>query len=370
MKKLSLSKAVLAVIFISGCSFGTAPVISRSGQPSPIVSNVNPSVIVPSSGAVASTSPVRVDESEKIAFMSNRSGFWDIYTMNTDGSNVQRLTKDDMKGPFSFSVSPDGRRLAYVSDKTGNPDLWVMDLNTKTTIQVTDTEFGDEGSPSWTSDSQSIAFHSDSKGEIYQILQVTYPLNENGKNNTQSLIAETTGNALHPAFSPDGTKLLYSLSEANGESMLHVYDYQSSKDTIITRKEDAPVNGTWEPGSNKVLYWTNNNGIFQVNADGSGNIQVGSIKNIKGSPYYSPDGKKIVFARGYGFADDYDVWVMDNDGRNPKRLTTEGGISLGWYKVNKTSLNPIVSPTPVPGGNVIVPSNAPYIDPNDPVINP
>ena len=81
------------------------------------------------------------------------------------------------------------------------------------------------------------------------------------------------------------------------------------------------------------------------------------------------DGKKIAFARGYGFADDYDVWVMDNDGRNPKKLTTDGGISLNWYKVNKTGLNPIPGATANPGG-VILPTSAPYIDPNDPVINP
>ncbi len=366
MKKVFLSQAVFLSFFIVSCNIGTAPVIRRSGEPVSLI-NTSPS---PSPSPTASGAKTVVDESEKIAFMSNRAGFWDIYNMNTDGSNIQRLTKDDMRTPFSFSISPDGKRMAYISDKTGNSDLWVMDMTSKSTIQVTDTPSGDEGSPTWSSDSNSIVFHSnfDDKVNFYQIYQVNYPINDKGKNTLQVLVPETTTNALHPSFSPSGTKLLYSISDDAGLTLLHVYDYETRKDVIVTKKEDQPINGSWNSNSNKVIYWTNSNGLFQVNSDGTGNIQVGSIKNVKGTPYYSPDGKKIAFARGYGFADDYDIWSMDNDGRNPKKLTTEGGISLYWYKVAKNILNPI--PTTSSNPSVIQPTSAPYIDPNDPVINP
>lgn len=362
MKKELFIKSVLLSFFIAGCNLGNQPILRRSNEPVPIT-NINPSAS-PSPSASASAKPV-VDESEKIAFMTNKSGFWDIYTMNNDGSNVQKITKDDMRMPAAFSVSPDGRKLAYISDKTGNADLWVIDLNTKSTIQITDTEFGDEGSPTWSSDSQSLAFHTNENNGLYKILQANSPLNDKGKNTFQTLISETDSNALHPAFSPNGTKLLYSLTDASNNSILHIYDYETRKDRIITTKEAQAVNGSWSPDSSKVIYWTNTNGVFQINADGTGNIQIGSIKNIKGTPYYSPDGKKITFARGYGFPDDYDVWVMDNDGRNPKKITTDGGISVNWYKVSKVVNTP--SPVTSPGSTTGNPST---IDPNDPVINP
>lgn len=363
LRKKTVIPAIFLSLFITACNIGTTtPVIRRSSDPVP-VTNINPSASS-SPNASASPKPI-VDESEKIAFMSNKSGFWDIYTMNTDGSNQQKLTKDDMKDPYPYSVSPDGKKIAYISDRTGNSDLWVMDLNTKNTIQVTDTESGDEGSPTWSSDSQSIAFHSNSGGGFYKILQVSYPLNDKGKNTFKTLINESDINALHPTFSPNGSKLLYSLVDSSNNSDLHIYDYETGRDKIIVSKESQAINGSWSPDSTKVIYWTNVSGIYQINSDGTGNIQIGSIKNIKGTPFYSPDGKRITFARGYGFADDYDVWIMDNDGRNPKKITTEGGISLAWYKVGQnTVINPITNtPTGNSGGNST-------IDPNDPIINP
>jgi Tol biopolymer transport system component len=331
MKKSFFVPSILLSFLFVSCNLGTQPVLRRSGDPVPIT-NLNPSGLPSPSPSVSSSPKPIVDESEKISFMSNKSGFWDIYIMNSDGSNQQKITKDDMREPYPYSISPDGKRLAYISDKTGNPDLWVMDLNTKSTIQVTDTELADEGTPSWSSDSQSIAFHTNNGGGFYKILQVTYPLNDKGKNTFQTLISESDINALHPSFSPNGTKLLYALVDSSNNGILHVYDYETRKDKIITQKTEQPINGSWAPDSNKIIYWTNISGIYQINSDGTGNIQVGSIKNIKGTPFYSPDGKKITFARGYGFADDYDVWIMDNDGRNPKKITTEGGISLSWYK--------------------------------------
>lgn len=356
--------SVFLSLFITACNIGTTtPVIRRSGEPVP-VTNLNPTN--PSSSPSSSASPKPIsDESEKIAFMSNKSGFWDIYIMNNDGTNQQKLTKDDMKDPYPYSVSPDGKKVAYISDRTGNSDLWVMDLNTKNTIQVTDTESADEGSPTWSSDSQSIAFHSNNGGSFYKILQVSYPLNDKGKNNFQPLIAESDINSLHPSFSPNGSKLLYALVDSTNNTTLHIYDYETRKDKVIVQKEAQAINGSWSPDSTKVIYWTNLSGIYQINADGTGNIQVGSIKNIKGTPYYSPDGKRITFARGYGFADDYDVWIMDNDGRNPKKITTDGGISLAWYKVGQ---NVVINPN-IPSGNNNTGGNS-TVDPNDPIINP
>lgn len=310
------------------------------------------------------------DNSEKIVFMSNRSGFWDIYTMNTDGSEQLKLTNDDMKGPFAFSISPDAKKIAYISDKSGNPDLWVMDMESKETIQVTNTQLVDEGSPTWSADSENIAFHSNANQEgFYQILQVSYPI-VNTQPVFKILLAESNINTLHPAYSPNGSSLLYLSTDTSGVSVLHIYDFLKKKDLILTNKDEQAINGSWSPDSNKIIYWTNGNGLFQINSDGTGKSQLGTFKNIKGTPFFSPDGSKIIVARGFGFADDFDVWMMDSDGRNPKKLTTLGGISLGWLK---RAGNPVIvipgenSPSPNPTAST---SGMPYLDPNDSLINP
>jgi Tol biopolymer transport system component len=322
--------------------------------------------LLPGASATALPSPTpSPDRSEKIAFMSNRSGFWDIYTMNPDGSEQVKLTSDDMKGPFAFSVSPDGKKLAYISDKSGNPDLWVMDLQSKETVQLTHTELADEGSPGWSPDSSNIVFHANSATDgLYRALQVSYPL-VNGHPDFRELLSRENMNILHPAYAPDGSRLLYSLADENGAAALHIYDFLDKSDSPLTKADDQAVNGSWSPDSKKIIYWTASDGLFQINPDGTGAEPLGTIKNIKGTPFFSPDGSRIVISRGAGFAEDYDVWVINRDGRNPVKLTTLGGLSLAWFKTGNSPA--VYLPDPSPSFSA---SGAPYLDPGDPLLNP
>jgi Tol biopolymer transport system component len=361
MKKIVCGSFVLSFLFFALSCNISPPRTQISSQPlSSVPASLTPIPLV-------STTPAP-DNSEKIAFMSNRSGFWDIYTMNTDGTGQLKLTNDDMKGPFAFAVAPDSRKIAYISDKSGNPDLWVIDLESKETVQLTNTALVDEGSPSWSADSLNIAFHSNANtDDLYQVLQVPYPrvINQPAP---KIILSDETMNILHPAYSPNGSSILYSLTDQNGISVLHIYNFLTKKDSVLTKAEDQAVNGSWSPDSNKIIYWTNSNGIFQINQDGTGKSPLSTIKNIKGTPFFSPDGQKIVIARGFGFAEDFDVWTLGSDGREPKKLTTLGGLSLGWFKrdnLNNTPVNSFPSANPFPSA-----SERPYLDPGDPLINP
>ena len=65
---------------------------------------------------------------DKVAFMSNRSGSWEIYVMKVDGTGLKRLTSNSSIDGLP-TWSPDGRSIAFVSDQGGSWGVWVMNAD-------------------------------------------------------------------------------------------------------------------------------------------------------------------------------------------------------------------------------------------------
>jgi TolB protein len=66
---------------------------------------------------------------DKIAFMSNRNGNWEIYVMNLDGSGLKQLTKNASNDGLP-TWSPDdmgATQIAFVSNQGGPWAVWAMD---------------------------------------------------------------------------------------------------------------------------------------------------------------------------------------------------------------------------------------------------
>ena len=67
----------------------------------------------------------------KIVFDSERDGHEEVYVMDPDGSNQQRLTHTSGRGEASWvpAWSPDRTRITFASDREGNLEIYVMDVN-------------------------------------------------------------------------------------------------------------------------------------------------------------------------------------------------------------------------------------------------
>ncbi len=62
-----------------------------------------------------------------IAFTSMRDGNYEIYAVRSDGSRLRRLTNDPGRDDFA-QWHPDGRRLLTISEREGATDLYVFDV--------------------------------------------------------------------------------------------------------------------------------------------------------------------------------------------------------------------------------------------------
>jgi Tol biopolymer transport system component len=96
------------------------------------------------------TEPVWSPDCEQIAFASNEDGDWDIYVMQADGGNRQRLVNDDDRPRLDRwpTWSPDGQRIAFRSFRTGNQEIYVMQADGSDPTPLTDNG-AEDTAPAW-----------------------------------------------------------------------------------------------------------------------------------------------------------------------------------------------------------------------------
>jgi TolB protein len=111
----------------------------------------------------------------QIAFVSGRTGLPQIYTMEADGTNQQRMT--DQGYAVSPNWSPNGQFLSfawvrkYGPGDPGESDVYLMDIASKQWVQLTH-DGGHNDFPSWSPDGRHIVFQSNRTGnpEIWTML--------------------------------------------------------------------------------------------------------------------------------------------------------------------------------------------------------
>lgn len=106
-------------------------------------------------------SPTWSPDGKRIAFVSDRAGNTHIYVVQSDGTNIKRLTfKGKNESP---AWSPKGDKIAFARSVNGNLDIWVMNPDGTQQRRLTSDSHDDEH-PSWASNGRHIAFKSDRGG--------------------------------------------------------------------------------------------------------------------------------------------------------------------------------------------------------------
>ena len=320
------------------------------------------------------TEPSFAPDRKEIAFVSGG----DIWTVSASGGTAQLIVShpaNESKPLFS----PDGRRLAFVSNRTGNGDIYILNLETNDLQRLTFDDALDQ-LDAWSRDGNWIYFSSTSKdisgmNDIFRVSssggtpqQVSADRYTNefwstnltdgsiifstrGLSNTQwwrkgrSHIDETeiwqkTGDT-YSQITPRGAKQLWVMATADGAKMFYVSDRSGAQNIWsqarggqakqLTNFTDGRVLWANLSYDGKEIVFERNARIWKMNADtGKASELPITLRGTAATPLtervnlssqirelaLSPDGKKVaVISRGEVFA------ASSKDGGEAVRVT-------------------------------------------------
>ena len=112
-------------------------------------------------------------------------------------------------------------------------------------------------------------------------------------------------------FRPDGKKIIFASTHLDPDAKKHyAEEYQRRKDDAAAGKHRR-YHWDFDP------YMT----IFEANPDGTDLKPLTDAKGYNAEGSYSPDGKQIVFCSNRDAADSLELYIMDADGKNVRKLT-------------------------------------------------
>jgi Tol biopolymer transport system component/serine/threonine protein kinase len=311
-------------------TFTAAPAPTETqGPPSPTAPP--PSTPIPDTPTVVPFTPTATligGGAGQIAFISNREGNFEIYTMPIGGSGFAEATRlTNAPAEDSAPVwSPDGSQIAFQTKRHGNWEIYLMQADGANQTRLTNNS-SDDISPNWSPDGKQIVLVSFRDGN-----RELYFMNADGSGQTR--LTSTAGNEGSPVWSPDGKKLAFE-SNRDGRWQVFVMDADGSNQARLTNTANAEdaLHPRWSPDGGKILFDTNLHGkteIYVMAADGSARTRLTTNEANDYEPAWSPDGTKILFVSERD--GNPELYVMDADGSNPKRLTSNLGpdLSPAW----------------------------------------
>jgi Tol biopolymer transport system component len=335
---------------------------SPTESPTPALTSTS----TPTDTPLPSPSPVP-DLTDAIVFVSDRDGNEEIYRMNSNGSDVTRLT-DNQQRDWGPQWAFDKSRILFFSDRSSSVHLYTMDPDGSNVKDLTMNAawISQFSQCKWSKNSFQVACIGKQEHSFRNDLIILQADEENGQS-----VFSAKGEIFDFSWSPDGKQIALATSDVEGVMILDLtdrshQDYQLGKGvtqmvawsnngkriaysfgprvqgvfaTLYTVKVDGSSPKQWisEGGPEWVLSWSPTDEFILLESSRQGPYDVFvfdfeqkellqlTYTNDKSqtygnfSPLYSQDGTRIVFV---SLRDGQsEIYIMNSDGSKQINLT-------------------------------------------------
>lgn len=189
----------------------------------------------------------------EVAFVAKAGASDALHIVDAETGKVRRSLRFPLDGVFTPSWSPSGDRIAFVGTKGGRSDLYVTDVSGEKLEELTD-DFFDERDPEWSPDGRRIAFASDRDSPQAVGFARTYDLYiiDVDSRKVDPLIS-APGRESAPTWSPDGRYVAYA-SDESGTPNLYLADLTSGTTARVTDLVGGAASPSWSRGGNRLVF--------------------------------------------------------------------------------------------------------------------
>ena len=218
---------LLLLLIISGC----APEATET--PVPVLGTPTQTAFAPVAAAPNYTPVVFSDFPGIFIFSMNEGEHAHLFAYSPTDQPLTRLT-DGNWDDVAPALSPDGTRIAFASNRSGYWDLYLLEIASGETTRLTNTKAYD-GAPSWSPDGAWLASETYFNNSLDIFVQ---PINDS----SQEAIRLTfdPGADHSPAWAPKGRQVAF-VTTRNGNSEIYLADLDESSDERFTNLSNTPL---------------------------------------------------------------------------------------------------------------------------------
>ena len=230
-------------------------------------------------------------DASRILFASYRDGRGDLYTMNSDGTDLRNLTHN--------------------GDWSADRDVWSLFEKA-----------------SWSPDGAQIVFAS-----IVNGIAGLYTMNADGSNVSPVIPSFTQSLCLTPDWAPDNTSVI-AMCQTDDDLAIFELPLAGQNAKQVSPPGVQALFPSWSPDSRQIAFTGQSAGsteddgysVYVINRDGTG---LREIEKSASMPTWSPNGKKLAIEK------DQRIYVIDIDGANltPMVVSIDGGTKPDWNTV-------------------------------------